>query len=212
MSRLDEIFSHLTPCEVLADVGCDHGYLAQKALRNGVCKRVIISDISAPSLQKAINLLTPFAKEDRVISLVSDGFKGYAVTPNQAIIAGMGGEEIIKILISSPFIVERLILQPMKNVDKLRVYLTENGYKIITDYVFKDGKFYDLIVCERGKDNLTQNEITFGRTNLIERGSAFIERLKKEEKRITLLLPKLSGEIKKENECNLSLIRDMIGN
>ena len=210
MNRIDQIFSYLTPCELLADVGCDHGYLAEMALKQGVAKKVIVSDISAPSLEKAKKLLYGFAQKGLVTAVVSNGFEKYLSTPDQAVIAGMGGEEIIKIISSAPFIVNRLVLQPMKNADKLRVFLVDNGYKIISDFVFKDGKFYDLIVCERGTDKLTCDEITFGRTNLSLRGKAFIERLEKEQKRIIKLLPDLNGVVKEENEKALSRITKMI--
>ena len=68
----------------------------------------------------------------------------------------------------------------MKNADKLRKVLVGLGYKIIKDFTFQDGKFYDLIVCDKGEDKLSDEEILFGRTNLIEKPQAFKDKLKKE--------------------------------
>jgi tRNA A22 N-methylase len=58
--------------------------------------------------------------------------------------------------------------------------VVELGYKIEKDFVFKaGGKFYDLLVLEKGKDSLTEEEIEFGRTNLLEKNADFIEMINK---------------------------------
>ncbi|MBQ9781981.1 MAG: SAM-dependent methyltransferase, partial [Clostridia bacterium] len=116
--RLNELFSLIKSCDLFADVGCDHGFISQMVLDFGKAKKVIISDVSKKSLQKAEHLLKDYG--NRVQSFVSDGFNGYDQIPDQAIIAGMGGEEIIKILQASKFLPNRLILNPMKNSDKVR--------------------------------------------------------------------------------------------
>ena len=58
--RLNKIFDSLAECEVFADVGCDHGYIAKAMLFSGKCKKVIVSDISAKCLNKAEELLNDF--------------------------------------------------------------------------------------------------------------------------------------------------------
>ena len=130
--RLNQLFSLISKCRTFADVGCDHGFISKMVLDTEKAEKVIISDISKPSLKKAENLLKNYG--DRVISVVSDGFNSYDDKPDQAIIAGMGGEEIIKILSSSEFVPDRLILNPMKNADKVRRFLHSVGYKILKDY------------------------------------------------------------------------------
>ena len=136
--RLKEIFSLLPECESFADVGCDHGYIAEEMLKK------------VPRTECVL-------------------------------IAGMGGEEIIKILSESPFVPEKILLQPMKNADKVRVYIAENGYKILKDYIFfAEGKYYVLILAERGADKLTAEEAEFGRTNLQNPSEAFVRYIKEE--------------------------------
>ena len=56
-NRLNQIFSVLPSCEVFADIGCDHGYVAKAMLDSGKCKKVIVSDISEKCLFKATTLL-----------------------------------------------------------------------------------------------------------------------------------------------------------
>lgn len=195
--RLKEIFINIDECEVFADVGCDHGYIAKAMLKSGKSKKVIVSDISAKCLQKAIDLLSKEIAENKAVAIVSDGFKNLPQC-DLALIAGMGGEEIISIIENAPKLPEKLILQPMKNLEKVRTFLVEKGYKIILDYVFyKNGKFYDLIKVEKGIDTLTQEEIEFGRTNLIEKGSAFTKRLKEDIKKLSDI--KEGGKLGKES-------------
>ena len=178
--RLKEIFSLLPNASVFADVGCDHGYVAKEVLKSGKAEKVIISDISAKCLAKAETLLKDEISDGRAISAISNGFEKLPKC-DLALIAGMGGEEIISILKNAWFLPQTLVLQPMKNLPKLRVFLVDLGYKIIKDYVFTaEQKYYDLLLVEKGEDELSDDEIEFGRTNLLEKGKAYLDRLSKE--------------------------------
>ncbi|MBQ5926751.1 MAG: tRNA (adenine(22)-N(1))-methyltransferase TrmK, partial [Clostridia bacterium] len=42
--RLKILFSHLKRADTFADVGCDHGYATEYALKNGLCKTAVFSD------------------------------------------------------------------------------------------------------------------------------------------------------------------------
>jgi len=96
------------------------------------------------------------------------------------LIAGMGGEEIISIL-KNGFLPQKLLLQPMKNTPKVREFLINSGYKILLDYTFKDGKFYDLIKAEKFVDNQKENYqawwLEFGRDNILNATLDFIEKI-----------------------------------
>ena len=73
--RLKEIFSNLPNCSVFADIGCDHGYMAQAMIVSGKCKKAIIADVSAKCLEKAQTLLADYIQKGLVTSAVSDGFE-----------------------------------------------------------------------------------------------------------------------------------------
>lgn len=150
--RLTEIFSKIDECTVFADVGCDHGYVAKEMLRRKKCKKAIISDVSAKCLNKAEELLRKEIDSGVAVSVVSDGFEKLPEC-DLALVAGMGGEEIVSILEKAPFFPQKLVLQPMKNADKVRAALIKFGYKILIDYTFfSGGKYYDLIKAEKGKE------------------------------------------------------------
>lgn len=166
MGRIEELCALIEPCESFADVGCDHGYCARHVLKSGKCGNVIITDISAKCLAKAEKLLAEYIETGKCRAVCCDGLKGVPTDTEQVLIAGMGGEEIIKIL-SEGFIPEKFILQPMKNADKLRKFLLDNGCKLTYDGIFKDEKFYFVIKGERGGgENYTAAQLAFGRDSI----------------------------------------------
>ena len=154
---------------VLADVGCDHGKIGLTALKEGRVTKTIESDVSQPSLDKAILL----AKEEGLTSVEfirCDGFDGYR--DNQvdvAVIAGMGGREIVKILDRQVQGIVQYVLLAHSDVDYLRRYLADNGYLRVRDYVVESGKkFYNLIVATRGRENPSYREIMLGNNSITD--------------------------------------------
>lgn len=198
MNRITELYSRLRPCRLFADIGCDHGFVAELAVKNGIAEKVYISDISAKCLAKAEKLLAVHIRTGTVESYVSDGFAAFEETPDQVLIAGMGGEEIVRILSEAKELPERLVLQPMKNASAVRRFLTQNGYKLLEDVTFREVKFYDVICAERGKDELTPDEEFFGRTNLETRPEAFLEKIGNEIADIGEYLKKPMSEESRE--------------
>ncbi len=164
--RLEKIFALIPNCDTFADIGCDHGYIAEAMLKSGKAKKVVIADISAKCLKKAEQLLAENIQNGSAISVVSNGFD---CVPNCdcSLIAGMGGEEICDIISRAKTLPNALVLQPMKNADKVRLCAVKMGYKIQRDFMFKSaGKFYDLLLLVKGKEVLSDEEIEFGRDNL----------------------------------------------
>lgn len=164
MRRIEKLCTYLSKADVFADIGCDHGYCTEYMLKNDLCDRAYISDISAKSLNKAETLLAPYIRAGRCIPVVADGLQGIEEPCDLVLIAGMGGEEIIKII--SDALPRRFVLQPMKNTDKVRAYLSGRA-KLCKDETFRIGDvYYDIIVGERGEETLTPLEIKYGRDNL----------------------------------------------
>lgn len=186
--RLEEIFSVLTVCNVFADIGCDHGYIANAMLDYRKCDRAIIADVSEKCLKKAESLLADYISAGKAEKVVSDGFANVK-SCDQALIAGMGGEEICGIIERATELPQRLVIQPMKNVDKARLCAVKAGYRVEKDYCFTDGKkYYDLIVLVKGADKLTEDETEFGRTNIKELPAAFIDRNRKTLQKLLAIL------------------------
>ncbi len=166
--RTKKIVSHIIKCNVFADVGCDHGNVSKFVLDNNLANKVYATDISKPSLDKAIKSIDN-RHIDRFFPICCDGFSKILEPIDQAVIAGMGGVEICKILNNAEFLPTRLILQPMKNTKALREFLLSKNYPIVTDYLFYDGdKYYDILVADKNQEveEYSALEIEFGRDNL----------------------------------------------
>ncbi len=211
--RIDTLCSLLGRCKSFADVGCDHGYCSEYMLKNQLCERVILSDISKGSLAKAEALLAPYVRLGKAVAVLGDGFAGVPKDTEQVLIAGMGGSEIVHILSDEKygFMPTRFVFQPMHDAEKLRRYVLENGGYIERDFTFFDGKFYDVIVGgnansagqvrgERAFTPYTDAEYEFGRENLAVMGEAFVRRMQKLIDNLDkyLLEPTLSQESKAE--------------
>lgn len=172
--RFNILLSLIPDCRVFADVGCDHGYIAYEMLKNRKCDRVIASDISAECLQKAETLLRE-TFPDKYTAVVSDGFENVG-NCDCALIAGMGGDTIADILAAAAGrLPEYLVLQPMKNSQRVRRDLVSLDYEILRDYTFRDGKFYDVILAKKGgNETYTADDYVYGRDNLIEKSEDFV--------------------------------------
>lgn len=211
--RLKKIFEAIPQTKSFADIGCDHGYIAEMVINSGKCEDVTISDISRQSLEKAEKLLAPFIISGNVKSVCCDGLKKIPHDTETVLIAGMGGEEIIKILSDSEFLPPRLILQPMKNTDKLRKFLFDIGYGIEVDYIFCDKKYYNLLVAISGKKcrPYSEKEFLFGRDNLENKSKDFSDYVRHRINILSDYREKMTGEsdILKIDE-ELSLLREVL--
>lgn len=144
--RLDAVASLVRENSVLADVGCDHGYLPTYLLLNGKIKSAVASDINEGPLLSCKNLVAEYSLQDKVKCVLSDGLKNISKDDCDDIsVCGMGGELIAKILADCEWVKDKekhFVFNPMTHPEILRKYLCENGYEIKNDFVIKDGKHY----------------------------------------------------------------------
>ena len=136
---------------IVCDVGTDHALLAANLITNGKCEKVIASDINEGPLESARKTVEKYGISEKIDLVLSDGLKnvnGEGVS--DIVIAGMGGETIVKILSECQFDLNgiRLILQPMTKAEVLRKWLELYGYKIISEKGVAEGeKFYTVITA-----------------------------------------------------------------
>ena len=84
--RIRILCSHLTPAETFADVGCDHGYMSEYMLKNGLCGKLYFSDVSKGSLEKA---------KKRLATYVADGAAVSAEALKEALDGTLGGRHTL---------------------------------------------------------------------------------------------------------------------
>lgn len=206
MNRIEKLCAYLEKCESFADIGCDHGYCTEYMLKNKLCKRAVISDISAKCLEKAEKLLYPYVKSGVVTSVCCNGLDKIDENTDEILIAGMGGEEIINIL-TSAYIPRLFVFQPMRNVREVREFLLKNDAEITTDEPFESGgKFYFVLKGRRCGvfRPYTQAELDFGQ-NLESAVTKAYMRGELEKKRL-YLQRNLSGQARAEIESQAKYI------
>ncbi|MCL2848072.1 MAG: class I SAM-dependent methyltransferase [Firmicutes bacterium] len=149
-TRLQTICSLIPKACVIADVGTDHGLVSEFIVRNKLCDTLIVNDISKQSLQKAIDRLGKFEINNNVgVNIARPQIMfinccGSEITAkinlkiDCAVIAGMGGKEILKIMNS--LMPKQAVLSPQKNVDVVRSELIAMGYEIVEDLEIIDKK------------------------------------------------------------------------
>lgn len=156
--RLKAVTDLITPCETMADVGCDHGYTSIYILQNNLAKKVIATDVNKGPIKKAIQNIKNYGFEDKAEVRLSDGLDKYAPSEVQGIvISGMGGNLIVDILDKGRAVlenVEQLILQPQSDIARVRHFLQDNGFCIISEaFVKEDRKFYPMMKAVKGTMN-----------------------------------------------------------
>ncbi len=136
---------------IVCDVGTDHALLAAYLITNGKCEKVIASDINEGPLESAGKTVEKYGISGKIDLVLSDGLKnvnGEGVS--DIVIAGMGGETIVKILSECQFDLNgiRLILQPMTKAEILRKWLFMYGFSVISEKGVAEGeKLYTVITA-----------------------------------------------------------------
>ncbi len=194
--RMAAICAMVREGAVVCDVGTDHAIIPAELLKSGRCRRAVITDISAASLEKGIKNIQKQGLSERTSAFLADGTVGVNLDDvTDVIIAGMGGELITGIISRDERLKTRgmrLVLQPMSRAHLLRAYLSENGFSVLREVKAVSGRrVYAVINAEyTGKAEKTGiREMYLGKyaesQNEAERGYA--------EKELQALTARLTG-------------------
>ena len=160
---------------VVADIGTDHGYLSELLSRNKKIKKVFATDISQKCLDKTNQLISK-CNIEKIETKLGDGLDAVDVV-DLAVVAGIGGYEIINILQNQNKINEKrkcdlFVLQPSDNTVELRQWINKNNMLVVSDFIFESAKrFYSIIVVDVSKTEvkkLDDFDLYFGRDNTLE--------------------------------------------
>lgn len=143
-SRLLTCAGFVNKGDRVADIGCDHGYLSIHLLTTGVASSCIASDVAEGPLQSAMRNARKFGVQENITFHLSDGVQNIPRDFDTLVCAGMGGDTMIHILESAPWLKHeryRLILQCQSKRPELRKWLYAQGFAIRRETLAKDGKF-----------------------------------------------------------------------
>lgn len=146
--RLQAIADEVGKGDVVADIGSDHAYIPIYLMKEGIAKKVIVTDVSGQALkisrqncsEKLPDVKFDFRKGNGLKALRGDKV-------DTVIIAGMGGFTIKNILaknLRKAKGVGKLILQPRTAQGELRHWLIRKGFSIEKEILAEEGRF----ICE----------------------------------------------------------------
>jgi len=148
--RLNKIISLIDKCNIVADIGTDHGYIPIYLIKKDLCNLAIASDINlGPKMKAELNIVME-GLSDKIQCRLGGGLnviKPYEV--QAVIIAGLGGyliRDIIEDRIDVFKSLDYAILQPAQNPEILRKYIYERGFNVINEELcFDQNKYYETI-------------------------------------------------------------------
>lgn len=179
--RLKAILSFVGTPKSIIDVGCDHGLVCATLSKNKHVKKLYANDISEQCLEKARQNITEFGNLEKCSFDLGFGLNNFDnLKVHTCLIAGMGGEEIVKILESKPknLKIKNICLQPATKMIYLKRWLGEHNFKIVKDEFFEDSKiYYNFFKVKEGKNKLDEAELIFGKNNLKKPSKVFLNYL-----------------------------------
>lgn len=213
--RLRAIADLIPKGAVVADVGCDHGYIPIYLLESGKSRYAIAMDVREGPLKRAEEHIAGHHLEGYIETRLSDGLR--QLQPGEAdtvVIAGMGGGLVKKILTESAHVrdsIMQYVLQPQSEIGSVRAFLREQGLVIVAeDMVCEDEKYYPMMLvrpakntgaCEdmegaAGQDRLLAD--TYGPLLLSQGHPVLKEYLLREEKQLRTVLLSLEQSLNSE--------------
>lgn len=205
--RMQAVVGLVQPCNRIADIGCDHGYVAMELIRRRICKEVIAMDINQGPLEQAKSNIRDYGMQEYISTRLSDGVEALEAREADGIVcAGMGGRLIINIITQGKEVIsqmDQLVLQPQSEISEVRSFLRESGFVIDKeDMIFEDGKYYPMmhvVPCTFGKQ---EKQIA---DNLAEKCK------KKNIQHTGEMIPPDISEISKEEAEKLLRVQDTYG-
>lgn len=219
--RLQAVTDFVSEGHRVADIGCDHGYIAIYLTKHKIAKSVIAMDVNKGPLQRAKENILRYGCEGKIETRLSDGaFELKKGEVDTILIAGMGGILMIKILSEAKETIQELkelVLQPQSEIEGVRRYLHQIGFRIEKETMLEeDKKYYTVIKAIKGKEQYqTEEEYRFGKYLLDERNpylKEFLEFGEKKYKQILENLNKHGSEHTKERYQELTKEYEYIKN
>ena len=173
--RLRAAADWVEPCDVIADIGCDHGRLGAMLLLENRARHLLASDISEKSLDKARHFLKRHGLTGRAEFILADGLDAIDQAVDTICILGMGGETLSGILQRGQGRLHgaMLVLGAHTNLYVVRKTLQAIGYRLTGEQVVRsEGHMYVLlraVPAAGGEEPYTRRELMLGPVFLRER-------------------------------------------
>ena len=152
--RLETIIERIPDSGCLADIGCDHAYVAIEAVRRGRAARALACDVRKGPLQQAAEHILCAGLAGKIETRLSDGLE--KVAPGEAdtvVVAGMGGPLMERILQGRLRDFANFVLSPQSEIPHFRRFLLAEGMRIDEETMLIDeGKYYVILNVSKRAD------------------------------------------------------------
>ena len=152
--RLETIIERMPDSGCLADIGCDHAYVAIEAVRRGRAARALACDVRKGPLQQAEEHILCAGLAGKIETRLSDGLE--KVAPGEAdtvVVAGMGGPLMERILQGRLEDFAYFVLSPQSEIPHFRRFLLAEGMQIDEETMLIDeGKYYVILNVSQRAD------------------------------------------------------------
>jgi tRNA (adenine22-N1)-methyltransferase len=213
----------------IADIGTDHAYIPIYLIERKKIPEAIAMDINEGPLSRAREHVTESGFLDLIQLRRSDGMENLVQGEvESAVIAGMGGALVIKILEKDwnlTVSLKECILQPQSEIAKVRAFLIQEGFLFLEeDMILEEGKFYPMMkVIPPQKSNKktsqysregkwTETEIRYGRYLLKVKHPILKKYLEKEKKIKTDILYGLTAQNSTRAKQRIKELEQELGN
>lgn len=145
--RLETIIERMPDAGCLADIGCDHAYVAIEAVRRGRAACALACDVRKGPLQQAAEHILCAGLAGKIETRLSDGLE--KVAPGEAdtvVVAGMGGPLMERILQGRLGDFAHFVLSPQSEIPHFRRFLLAEGMQIDEETMLIDGGKYYVIL------------------------------------------------------------------
>ena len=195
--RLGKVASFVPQGAKILDVGSDHAYLPIYLMQQRRIVSAIAGEVVDGPYQSAVANVADNGLSDKISVRLANGLAAFDEKDqiDVIIIAGMGGRLIADILANGSAklaSVKRLILQPNNREDELRRWLCGHDFQIIEEtLVEENGKFYEIIIAEQGKQVLNADQERFGPYLMRKQSAIFQDRWQREADKLEKALAKI---------------------
>lgn len=170
--RMQKLASLVTEGNRLADVGTDHAYIPILLVGEGRIPSALAMDVNQGPLSRAQEHIRLSGLDTYIETRLCDGLA--KLKPGEAdtvLIAGMGGMLTVRILregVHCLDTVQELILQPQSDIQAVREWLYDHGWRITTEDIVEEyGKYYPVLRAVHGQEEKPEPaQLYYGRAGI----------------------------------------------
>lgn len=209
--RLQAIYDMVPQSNVIADIGSDHALLPIALVLNGKVTRAYASEVNEGPYEATVKNIEKHGVSNYVTAVLSDGISELEKDVTTISICGMGGSLIVDILDKDKVKLEHvttLVLEPNNNEENVRIWLMNNGYKVVFEKLIEeDNRFYEIIKAEKGNVEYSKEELFFGPILLQEKSETFITKWSNHREYLLRIMENIN-----DKECyNYKLLESIVG-